>query len=293
MTSTNVCSSLPGQHVTNTIFTPTRRARVNAPRTNWVMPLAEMPTRTSLLDRRSRRTARPPSSKLSSTPSRDLKNASRPPAMIACTSWAGVLNVGGISAASRTPSRPLVPAPTKTSRPPLPNASVIRSAAMAMRSFSRCTALMMRRSSLSISSAISSVEAWSIAMERGLMASVGRDCHLERFGMRRHPTEGAADTTPRSGGCQPARPAVPRRALRRRVGPGANRSGSARGENGGPGAPGLSDRRGLDRAGARHRCEMPSRHWSGRGFRCRFRAASRFSSCTRRGGQVDGGAANG
>ena len=204
ITSTNVWSSLPGQHVTKTIFTFDRRARVSAPRTNWVMPLADIPTSTSRLVRRSRRTARPPSSKLSSTPSRGLKNASRPPAINACTSGAGVLNDVGISAASSTPRRPLVPAPTKTSRPPLRNASVMRSAAMAMRSFSRCTARRMRRSSFSIRSAISSAEAWSIAMERGLTASVGRDCHLERLGMGRHSDGGAADTTPRPGGCQPA-----------------------------------------------------------------------------------------
>ena len=39
--------------------------------------------------------------------------------MIACTASASVPKVGGISADSSTPSRPLVPAPTKTMRPPL------------------------------------------------------------------------------------------------------------------------------------------------------------------------------
>ncbi len=45
-----------------------------------------------------------------------------PPAMIACTRSGSVPKVGGISADSRTPSRPLVPAPTKTMRPPLRSA---------------------------------------------------------------------------------------------------------------------------------------------------------------------------
>ena len=38
--------------------------------------------------------------------------------MIACTSFGLVPKVGGISDASTTPSRPLVPAPTKITRPP-------------------------------------------------------------------------------------------------------------------------------------------------------------------------------
>ena len=39
--------------------------------------------------------------------------------MIACTVFGDVPNVGGISEASTTPSRPLVPAPMKMMRPPL------------------------------------------------------------------------------------------------------------------------------------------------------------------------------
>ena len=42
----------------------------------------------------------------------------RPPAMIACAVAGSMPNVGGSSAASSTPSLPLVPAPTKISRPP-------------------------------------------------------------------------------------------------------------------------------------------------------------------------------
>ena len=45
--------------------------------------------------------------------------------MIAWTSSGSVPKVGGISADSSTPSRPLVPAPTKTRRPPLRSALAI------------------------------------------------------------------------------------------------------------------------------------------------------------------------
>jgi hypothetical protein len=74
---------------------------------------------------------------LSSTPSLALKMASRPPAMIACAVDGLVLKVGGISADSRMPRRPLVPAPTKITRPPFRSASTMMSAPMAMRGFSR------------------------------------------------------------------------------------------------------------------------------------------------------------
>ena len=157
--STKVCSSVPGQQVRKTILTPFRRARVSAPRTNCVIPLAEMPTSTSLRVGCRRATARAPSSKLSSTPACDRKNAARPPAMIAWTRCIGVLNVGPISAASRTPSRPLVPAPTKIRRPPLWSEAVMRSEAVAMRAFSRATAVRILRSSRSIRSIMSSVDA--------------------------------------------------------------------------------------------------------------------------------------
>ena len=56
-------------------------------------------------------TAAAPSSGRSSAPSMARTRASRPPAMIPCTWLGSVPNVGGHSAASRTPSRPLVPAP--------------------------------------------------------------------------------------------------------------------------------------------------------------------------------------
>ena len=107
----------PGLQVTSTVNAPRRRAS------------AEPPARTA--SRRSprcrpprRRAARgvasraPPARASSSAPSTDRKTAPRPPAITAWT-WRGdVLKVGGHSAASITPSRPLVPAPTKMSRPP-------------------------------------------------------------------------------------------------------------------------------------------------------------------------------
>src|SRR5215475_3212918 len=106
--------------------------------------------------------------------------ASRPPAMIACT-WSGlVLNVGGISADSRMPRRPLVPAPTKMTRPSLRSAVAIISTPTAMRSRSRWTAAIILRSSASIISTMSSAGTLSIPRVEGLIASVGSDCHFER-----------------------------------------------------------------------------------------------------------------
>ena len=60
--STNVCSSLSGSQVTKTVRAPALRARVSAPRTNWVMPLADTPMTMSFLVGRSRVMARAPSS---------------------------------------------------------------------------------------------------------------------------------------------------------------------------------------------------------------------------------------
>ena len=48
----------------------------------------------------------------SSAPSTDRTSAGSPPAMMPTTISGGVPKVGGHSAASSTPSRPLVPAPT-------------------------------------------------------------------------------------------------------------------------------------------------------------------------------------
>src|SRR4051812_20853012 len=104
--------------------------------------------------------------------------------MIACTRSGLVPKVGGISADSRTPSRPLVPAPTKMMRPLLRSACVMISTPTAMRSFSRWTACSILRSSFSMPSTMSAGESLSIASVEGLICSVGRDCHFERTGMR-------------------------------------------------------------------------------------------------------------
>jgi hypothetical protein len=120
---------------------------------------------------------------LSSTPSFALRIDVFPPAMIACTSVGSVPKVGGISADSSTPRRPLVPAPTKTMRPPFRSADTIMSTPVAMRAFSFWTAASILRSSLIISSTISSDCSLSIARVAELMASVGSDSNLERWGI--------------------------------------------------------------------------------------------------------------
>jgi hypothetical protein len=53
----------------------------------------------------------------------------------------------------------------------------------AIRSCSRWTAAIILRTSLSITSTMSSAESLSIPSVAGLMASVGRDCHFERTGI--------------------------------------------------------------------------------------------------------------
>ena len=65
---------------------------------------------------------------------------SRPPAITACTVSGSVPKVGGHSAASITPSRPLVPAPTKKTLPPRSSDRKTMSAAREMESFSPETA---------------------------------------------------------------------------------------------------------------------------------------------------------
>ena len=103
--------------------------------------------------------------------------------MIACTIRGEVPKVGGISAASTTPRRPLVPAPTKMMRPPFRSACTTISMPCAMRSFSFCTAAMTLRSSFTTMSMMSRTGALSIARLTGLMASVGSDCHLDWVGI--------------------------------------------------------------------------------------------------------------
>src|SRR5437868_11423325 len=112
--------------------------------------------------------------------------------MIASTSSGLVPKVGGISADSSTPSRPLVPAPTKMMRPPRRSACVMISTPHAIRSFSRCTAASILRSSFIIPSTMSPGESLSMARVEGLIASVGRDCHFDRPAITERPrTNGA------------------------------------------------------------------------------------------------------
>ena len=103
--------------------------------------------------------------------------------MIACTTRGEVPKVGGISEASTTPSRPLVPAPMKMIRPPLRSACARISTPCAMRSFSFCTAAMTLRSSFITMSMMSRTGVVSIERLTGLMASVGSDCHLDWVGI--------------------------------------------------------------------------------------------------------------
>src|SRR5262249_1664758 len=119
--------------------------------------------------------------------------------MIARTRSGSVPKVGGISADSRTPRRPLVPAPTKMMRPFFRSAWVRISTPTAIRSFSRCTAAIILRSSPIIPSTISAAESLSMASVPGLICSVGSDCHFERDGMLERPQERTADITMSAG----------------------------------------------------------------------------------------------
>jgi hypothetical protein len=74
-------------------------------------------------------------------------------------------------------------------RPFLRIACVMISTPTVMRSFSRCTARIILRSSASIPSTISAAESLSMASVAGLICSVGRDCHFERDGMVERPHE--------------------------------------------------------------------------------------------------------
>ena len=94
----------------------------------------------------------------------------------------GVPNVGGISAASTTPSRPLVPAPTKTMRPPLRSACVMISMPWAIVSFSLCTAATTLRSSFTTISMMSRTGVLSIARLAGLICFGGERLPL-RMGL--------------------------------------------------------------------------------------------------------------
>ena len=101
-----------GVQATAIVAAPRARARRTAATTNGVRPLAAIPTTTSSGPAPRASIARSPAASSSSAPSTASVTACASPASTACTRSGGVPNVGGHSAASSTPSRPLVPAPT-------------------------------------------------------------------------------------------------------------------------------------------------------------------------------------
>ena len=98
--------------VTATVVAHRFCANFSAPSTYGVVPLAAIPTTTSLRVNFFARKSRSPFRAESSAPSTARVIARLPPAISACTSFGEVPNVGGHSAASSTPIRPLDPAPT-------------------------------------------------------------------------------------------------------------------------------------------------------------------------------------
>src|SRR6266550_1263354 len=111
-TSAARASAESGLHVIATVPATWRSlfAPSIASTTYGARPLAEIATTTSPAVARTARSRRPRGA--SSAPSIDMRSAWSPPAMIPVTSSGSTPKVGGISLASRTPSRPLVPAPT-------------------------------------------------------------------------------------------------------------------------------------------------------------------------------------
>ena len=118
--------------VSSPVAAPTSWARLRAAHTYGVVPLAAMPNTKSFGPTEWSSMAAVPAATSSSAPSWDRVNAAGPPAITPTTISGGVPNVGGHSVASKTPSRPLVPAPTYSNRPPPPIARVARSIASAM-----------------------------------------------------------------------------------------------------------------------------------------------------------------
>ena len=161
-----------GLQVTSAVAAPRLRASFKAARTNGVTPLAAMPT-TMSPGRTRLRIWRAPSAPLSSAPSEERNTVRLPPAITACTSEGGVSKVGGHSAASSTPSRPLVPAPTKMRRPRRDSARTIRSTARPRAGAARPTARTARRSARFISRAICAADSRSSLPVPGFTRSVG------------------------------------------------------------------------------------------------------------------------
>ena len=146
-TSASARSAAEGAHVTAMVRAPRRRASRRAASANGVTPLAQIPHTTSRGPTRRRPRARRASSARSSAPSTARQSARWPPAITPTTCPGDTPKVGGHSAASRTPSRPLVPAPAYTSRPPASSARATRSTARARECRTAPTLAAARRSS--------------------------------------------------------------------------------------------------------------------------------------------------
>jgi hypothetical protein len=162
------------EHDRNTVRAPSAWALPRAARTNGVVPLAAIPTTVSFDPTRRESISPIPALTSSSAPSMDLISAGNPPAMMPTTISGGVPNVGGHSAASSTPSRPLVPAPTYSRRPPARKAASIRSTARAISTRARATAVGTVASSAPMRSTISIARAVSMLELSGLRRSVRR-----------------------------------------------------------------------------------------------------------------------
>ncbi len=111
---------------------PTSPAFPSAPRTKGVLPEAERATNASDPEKPWSSRAFPPIVSSSSAASTERKTASGPPAINAWNPSGRTPKVGGSSAASITPRRPLVPAPTKKTLPPFRIAPARASTAAAM-----------------------------------------------------------------------------------------------------------------------------------------------------------------
>ena len=112
---TSTLSRMPrggSEQVKNPVRAPSSRACSRAARTYGVVPLAAMPSTKSAGPTVIASIAERAAAGSSSAPSTERCSAGAPPAMIPCTIPGGEPKVGGHSLASRTPRRPLVPAPT-------------------------------------------------------------------------------------------------------------------------------------------------------------------------------------
>ncbi len=105
-------SGVPRLHDSPTVSAPRSVASRSAPSTYGVVPLEAIPTTVSSGPGSSPARSAAPASSLSSAYSTELVIAGGPPAIRPSTTSPSVPKVGGTSAASRTPSRPEVPAPT-------------------------------------------------------------------------------------------------------------------------------------------------------------------------------------